>query len=480
MNRADNTRLKMTTKELKARANNYLQNPTCKDDLNVIISVLKNNLANSGSITPCLLVLEHLFAELFKRLETESGDDWKPEYEDVFACTRTGMQLERVSESQQALVTGMKLIACEARAANTFPVDKLKAILDCILVSKTNTSHLGGRFSDYTRYPDILSQTWKLMPQLTPRGSSPSELFTMNYLNLINTLPITKEVQQAESFCMKKAHFSYPEVRKALNKVWSCVIVWRHSETSLKQLLIVLLEKILEHLDKPILLTDLLMESLDMGGTIGLLALQGIFILIHKHNLTYENIYEKLYSMFEPEIFHTKFKARLFYLADIFLSSSHLPEALVAAFAKRLARLALVAPPQDITIIVYFVGNLILRHPGLKRLMFYPTAGFVSRDPFVMEERDPLKSRALESQLWEIQALQSHGIPSIASAAKFISNPLPSIEWDLSSVLEVNENDIFDIEISRKTKEYALSFERPLLPNMLPKSDRTMQFWNLV
>jgi U3 small nucleolar RNA-associated protein 19 len=47
----------------------------------------------------------------------------------------------------------------------------------------------------------------------------------------------------------------------------------------------------------------------------------------------------------------------------------------VAAFAKRLARLTLVAPPQDIQIILMFIGNLILRHPGLKRLFNHPTGG---------------------------------------------------------------------------------------------------------
>lgn len=353
--------------------------------------------------------------------------------------------MEKTSEAIQSLVTSMKLIACETKASKTFPVEKLKVVLEQILSPKLNTAALAGRFSDYSQYADILSITWKVLPQLTPKGASPSDTFTLNFLHLINFLPITKEIEKGgHLLCVPKKsfQFGYPEVRKAINKTWSCVILWKHTAESLKQLLIILLEKVLVHLDKPILLTDFLMECLDMGGAIGLLALQGIFILIQQHNLTYPNIYEKLYSMFEPEIFHTKFKARLFYLADIFLSSSHLPEALVAAFAKRLARLALVAPPQDITIILYFIGNLILRHPGLKRLMFHPSAGFVSRDPFLMDEGDPLKSHALESQLWEIQALQNHGIPSVATAAKFIANPLPSIEWDLSSVLEVNENDV--------------------------------------
>lgn len=173
-----------------------------------------------------------------------------------------------------------------------------------------------------------------------------------------------------------------------------------------------------------------------------MLALQGVFTLIQQQNLTYPNIYEKLYSMFEPEIFHTKFKARLFYLADIFLSSISLPEILVAAFVKRLARLSLVAPPQDIVIILYFIGNLVIRHPGLKRLMCHPHGGQISHDPYIMDERVPSKSNALESSLWEIVNLQQHAIPSIAQAAKFISNPLPATEYDLANFLEINEDDV--------------------------------------
>lgn len=138
-------------------------------------------------------------------------------------------------------------------------------------------------------------------------------------------------------------------------------MLWEHTPSTHKQLLIVLLERVLPHLEKPLLLTDFLMDSLDVGGPVSLLALQGVFTMIQVHNLDYPNIFAKLYSMFEPEIFHTKFKARLFYLADLFLSSTHLPETLVAAFAKRLARLALIAPSEDIVIICMFIGNLILR-----------------------------------------------------------------------------------------------------------------------
>lgn len=371
-------------------------------------------------------------------------------YEETFRLIIAGIFHEKQTEGVQAMVTAMRLIAAETRfgtpEVKVFPMEKLKQILEQLLSSQHQTSYLINRFSEYSSYPDVLHFTWKLMPTMAPKGKSPSDTFTQNFLNLLSILAITKEIQSKANLCVQPpAHqkvFDYPTARKCLNKTWSCVSLWKHTEETHKQLLIILLEKMLVHLDKPILLTDFLMESLDMGGAIGLLALQGIFILIQQHNLTYPNIYEKLYSMFEPEIFHTKFKARLFHLADIFLSSTHLPESLVAAFAKRLARLALVAPPQDITIILYFIGNLIIRHPGLKRLLYHHTGGQVPQDPFIMDESDPVKSNALDSQLWEVAALQQHTIPSIATAAKFISNPLPNIEWDMSSVLELNENDV--------------------------------------
>lgn len=238
------------------------------------------------------------------------------------------------------------------------------------------------------------------------------------------------------------------------------------------------------HLDKPVLLTDFLMDSLDADGPIGLLALQGVFLLVTQHNLEYPNIFTKLYSMFEPEIFHTKYKARLFYLSDLFLSSTHLPEALVAAFAKRLARLTLIAPPEDILIILLFVGNLLLRHPGLKRLIDHPQDEIAAEgamgagDPYLMEERDPLRSNALLSSLWEIRALQWHILPSVANAALFIREPLPSVEYDMGSALERTGGHLFERELKSKVKDIMLTFERPS-SMALPKGERLLQYWQL-
>lgn len=391
--------------------------------------------------------------------------EWLQErYRDALRLVLASFTADRIEDGTQALVTAVRLIGHEGRypldqrpnAGDNyyFPVNRFRNILQRLLASDRPNRHLLNRFKEYGQYLDVLHYAWKLLPGLTMKGkSSTSDIYIQNYLDLVAAIPIKADVLQSQQYLCydettatvgnaKPLNFDYATVRKCLNKSWQCTAIWKLTAQTQKQMLILLLEHVMSQLDKPVLLTDFLMDSLDVGGPISLLALQGVFTLIQQHNLTYPNIYEKLYSMFEPEIFHTKFKARLFYLADIFLSSISLPEMLVAAFVKRLARLSLVAPPQDIVIILYFIGNLIIRHPGLKRLICHPDGGQVVNDPYVMGEMEPIRSMALDSSLWEVVLLQNHAMPSIAQAARFISAPLPTTEWDLSNFLELNEDDV--------------------------------------
>lgn len=502
---------KSLTKHLKARAVEFLGSPRNASPLEEILGSLKEGNARNGTIHPSMLALELVFTELFRRNDMrivvrplkpveESSElahkQWlQSQYKEAFSAILEGCGHERQNESALALATAMKLVAAEAQnpleisaqhgedggSMAHFPLVKLKQILQAMLPSDRSNANLISRFQEYDSYLDVIYFCWKLLPSLAPKEFCPSAQFIQNFILLFSTVCPGKETLAAPPnfLCINNGQLDYPYIRKQINKTWACVMNWQHDENSHKQLLVLLLEKVLAHLDKPVLLTDFLMDSLDVGGAISLLALQGIFVLIQQHNLTYPNVYEKLYSMFEPEIFHTKFKARLFYLADIFLSSTHLPEGLVAAFIKRLARLALIAPPQDIVIILRFIGNLILRHPALKRLIFHPTGGEVSQDPFIMDESDPIKSNALDSSLWEVVTLQSHVLPSVATAAHFISNPFPSVEWDLASVLEINENDIFDKEISKKSKQYALSLDRPTSLFLSCGGEKFSQYWKL-
>lgn len=394
----------------------------------------------------------------------------------------------------QALTTAMNLLSnegkfpLESKLQNTntqgVPLIRLKNILSKLLHTETNSASLMNKFEEYLLHNDVLFNTWRILPKITLK-SNPNEQYILNYLTLLEKLPLqaNEEVHLLCTDDIENFNFDATIPRKNLNKVWSCIMLWQHSVSTHKQLLILLLEKVLSNLDKPLLLTDFLMDSLDVGGPVSLLALQGIFTLIQVHNLDYPNIYAKLYSMFEPEIFHTKYKSRLFHLSDLFLSSTHLPETLVAAFAKRLARLALIAPPLDATIICMFVGNLILRHPGLKTLIHSSNSTHSTADPYIMDESDPVKSNAINSSLWEIKSLQQHVLPSVAEAAAFINKPLPKVEFDMHKYLDMlGGDDVFDREIKRNRRLVALAIEKPMggaapLPSGCANADLLGQYF---
>lgn len=186
------------------------------------------------------------------------------------------MQNSNEAESVQSLVTAMHLICTEAKypknpdSKSTVSTTKLKNVTQQMLSTKQLNSHLFARFKEYGSYLDIVFNLWKILPDITLKEKSPSDIYVQNYLDLINVIPISAEVQENKQLlcCGEDAFdFDYPVARKNMNKVWACILQWTNdlSEHTHKQLLVVLIEKILCHLDKPILLTDFLMDSLDIG-----------------------------------------------------------------------------------------------------------------------------------------------------------------------------------------------------------------------
>ena len=108
---------------------------------------------------------------------------------------------------------------------------------------------------------------------------------------------------------------------------------------------------------------------------------------------------------------------------------------------KRLARLAIRAPPAGAMTCVAFVHNMLRRHPGLGVLVHreekkQPGGGgddangraraspLFSEDPFDDLEPDPSASRALESSLWEMDALRSHYNPQVAKLTQVLERDL--------------------------------------------------------
>ena len=193
------------------------------------------------------------------------------------------------------------------------------------------------------------------------------------------------------------------------------------------------------------LLLDFLTDSFNFGGSTSLLALSGLFYLMQEKNLDYPQFYQKLYSLLDPDILHSKHRSRFFRLLDTFLSSTHLPAALVASFIKRLSRLLLHAPPSGIIVAVPWIYNLLKNHPTctfmIHRKLQSEEAIPSSKngnwgDPFLMEESDPMETHALESSLWEVQMLNSHYHPNVATIAKIISEQFTKQAYNLEDFLD--------------------------------------------
>lgn len=208
--------------------------------------------------------------------EIQHREALQKHYETIWKQILNGMQNPDEAESIQALVTAMHLLCTEAKypknpdSKSTISTGKLRNITQKLLSAKKLNSHLFGRFKEYGSYLDIVYNLWKILPDITLKEKTPGDIYVQNYLDLINAVPISAEVQENKQLlcCSEDTfEFDYPVVRKNLNKVWACILQWTDdlNDTTHKNLLVVLIEKILCHLDKPILLTDFLMDSLDVG-----------------------------------------------------------------------------------------------------------------------------------------------------------------------------------------------------------------------
>lgn len=228
-----------------------------------------------------------------------------------------------------------------------------------------------------------------------------------------------------------------------------------------KTILTALVPAILPWITKPERLLDFLTHFFDQGGSTSLLCLSGLFHLMQEKNLDYPSFYAKLYSLLDDNLLHSKHRSRFFRLLETFMSSTHLPAALVASFIKRLARLALLAPPAGIVVVIPWIYNMFKVHPQCTFLIHrtaltpsqsseWETGGFV--DPFDNDETDPLETGAIDSSLWELQTLQDHYHPNVASLAKIISEPFTKERYNLEDFLDHSYSTLIGAEVGKEMK----------------------------
>uniref|UniRef100_A0AAY4A615 CCAAT-binding factor domain-containing protein n=1 Tax=Denticeps clupeoides TaxID=299321 RepID=A0AAY4A615_9TELE len=357
----------------------------------------------------------------------------------------------------------MKLAAAEAKHPlqdqswsehYNFPRELVQRVVQRLLSDSEDMAMLISRFQEFLEMDDVrfyvINSVRDYVARLVDKHKgSVMPVFQNNVFALLSNINMPSQQSEMSSF-MVKPEAKHDDWKAAKLKLsYELVVIYVQLPGNMyKKVLVIFHESILPYMSEPTLMIDFLTAAYDVGGAISLLALNGLFVLIHKHNLEYPDFYKKLYSLMEPSVFHAKYRARFFHLANLFLSSTHLPAYLVAAFAKRLSRLALTAPPAVLLMLLPFICNLICRHPSCRVLIHRPTtAGDPCDDPYIMEEEDPAQCHALDSSLWELKTLQKHYYPDVAKAAMAINQPLSSTEVDVSELLELSPFELMEREL---------------------------------
>lgn len=257
--------------------------------------------------------------------------------------------------------------------------------------------------------------------------------------------------------------------------------------------------QILPHLTKPTMLHDFLVDCLDSKGTTALLALNGLFTLIVNHNLDYPAFYTRLYALLDASVMHTRYRSRFMRMLDTFLSSTHLPVAMVASFIKRLSRLSLRATPAAIVEIIPFVWNLLKRHPGCMQMIHREWQGdhlalgpMGVQDGFNAMEPNPLHTGALDSSLWELASFgayrlsqtsqhgvssagggDTHYLGSVSTFASILAEPFTQQQYMLEDFLDSTYSTMFETE-TKKTLQRRERAKKPVAPPPVAPLDMTL------
>lgn len=482
---------------------------------NVILDIMERIESNdAGTTLSAVTGLHHIFTYLLHEQAIErpikkDGEDsaknvFRKWFLEMFEDTlKAFLQLLNHTEravQELALSSLVKLMQSEGRhpikksskGNYGFPLRRLKAVISVLVSDTVDHRPLIALLLEYMDYQDFLYYTLLAVSEVVKTHTKTHADMNVSVTYMNNLFPLLEKIKiapqescsllapprlflhppeednpskQEEEEDEQPPRFTIPyaEARHALNVIWPAVLQYPLTPELYRRTLVALPDLAMPHLDKPLALTGFFMESYNMGGAISLLALQGVFILINKHDLDYPDFYKKLYALLEPTIFHAKYRARFFMLCDRFLASTHLPEYLVASFIKRLARLSLHAPSSCLHLIIKFIVNLLIRFPGLQRLIHNPSVTEQDGDPFQPEEADPALSKAGQSSLWEIASLHHHFLPAVVRAAAFThKHSLPQHEANLGDWVEQGYDELFERACKVTVKEgIATTFVRP-------------------
>ena len=391
------------------------------------------------------------------------------------------LQSEHPPRQSVALTLLMRLVKEESKAQKEYnlkngPLSHLVEVLLLLPADDPNRNEFAEKY--FKQYDDIRYHTFSTIKHILEADLELPQrhLVASNSLALLSTLDTvptsTDSIQNYYTDSRAKA--STPTLRsykERAQQAWLATMRAGLTKDQRKAILTSFSHQIAPWFQQPEVLADFLTDSYNVGGATSLLALSGLYYLMSEKNLDYPSFYLKLYSLLDESLLHSKHRSRFFRLLDTFMASTHLPAALVASFIKRLARLALHGPPAGVVVVVPWVYNMFKRHPSCTFMMHRAIRDpdiaaslqdHGMHDPFDMAQPDPMLSNAIDSSVWELEALQAHYHPNVATLAKIISEQFTKRSYNLEDFLDHSYSALLDVELDRELKkEPEVEFEIP-------------------
>ncbi|KAJ4992052.1 cbf mak21 family protein [Stagonosporopsis vannaccii] len=391
------------------------------------------------------------------------------------------LRSDRPAKQSVALTLLMRLVKEESKATADYnlkngPLSRLVEALLFLPQDDANRDEFAEKY--FKSFDDVRFHTFKTIKHVlgTDLDDAEKRLAASNSLSLLlslDTVPQSKDdIKNYHTESQSKSSRPTLQVYKAqAQEAWLATMRAGLDKDQRKAILTVFSYQIAPWFQQPEMLMDFLTDSYDVGGATSLLALSGLYYLISEKNLDYPSFYLKLYSLLDEGLLHSKHRSRFFRLLDTFMASTHLPAALVASFIKRLSRLALHGPPAGVVIVVPWVYNMFKRHPACTFMMHREVRDPELKeklekegmeDPFDMAELDPMETNAIDSSVWELEALQSHYHPNVATLAKIISEQFTKRSYNLEDFLDHSYTALLDTELDRDLKkDPEVEFEIP-------------------
>lgn len=281
-----------------------------------------------------------------------------------------------------------------------------------------------------------------------------------------------KRGREAEA---NEAH-SYAAHRRQVERAWQ-LLTGTTLSPALEQAVLLELVGVLGQglLTAPLLLHGWLSDLVGRGGAVAPLALHALFLLMTRHGLDYPQFYSQLYALLDAPALVAPERARLLRLTLHFLQSPLLPAYLVCAFVKRMARLALTAPPDAVQLIITFIFTVLQTHVSAQTLVHQAplaaplgalqldSARHMSSDPFDPSTPVLADTRAQDSSLWELHALMAHWAPTVSARAKLFKGRPGRRQMSLEETEQQQGTfaALWGAELARKVKRgVPLAYER--------------------